>query len=72
LASTRNSPASRALWYEAADTISRVVVPAELIDGRVELLAVGQAIEVVGEVRDFPSNPTHVATELRVPSDRMH
>jgi hypothetical protein len=60
------------LLIEAADTISRVVLPAELIDGRAELLRVGQAVEVTGEVRDFPSNPTHVATELRVPSNRMH
>jgi hypothetical protein len=50
-------------------------VPAQLtqlINGRAELLRVGQAIEVVGELRDFPNNPQHVATELRVPSDRMH
>jgi hypothetical protein len=60
------------LLIEAADTISRVVVPAELFDGRAELLQVGQAVEITGEVRGFPNNPQHVATELRVPSDRMH
>ena len=60
------------LLIDAGGEITRVVVPHELIDNRVELLLVGQAVEVSGEVRGFPTSPTHVATQLRLPAARLH
>jgi hypothetical protein len=48
------------LLIEAVGTITRVVIPDDLIEGRTELLRVGQAVEIAGEVRDFARNPAHV------------
>jgi hypothetical protein len=63
---------STVLLIEAGGTISRVIVPHELITNYVDLLSVGQVVEVSGEVRDFPRHPAHVATELRLPAARLH
>jgi hypothetical protein len=54
------------LIIEVAETFSRVVVPAPLLNGYRELLCAERPVQVLGDVQESERGLRHVATLLRL------
>ena len=63
---------STVVLVDAVDSITRVIVPDDLLENRRELLTVGQRIEVSGQIQDGPAYRACVARRFQPPRDQMH